>query len=233
MHAEVPKKGALASLKTFIAEYAMIVISILTALGLEHAAQSWHRKHLAHEAAERIQEEVTYNLSELQSSIKKNDAELKKFAELRTFMKDGLEESADKVGQAKTEYDKEFRIKMKERVSADLNFSANAPTLRREAWEVAVASQTASWMEASLLQRYSSIYAVQRDTNSMVAQSMAMINGPTIIGAIPHLELKAKDKGDRDREIYVLVTDIFFQLNVIQANLKALESSIKESSTKA
>lgn len=233
MHAEVPKKGALASFKTFAAEYAMIVISILTALGLEHAAQNWHRKHLAHEAAERIQAEVAYNLSELQSSIKKNDAELKKFAALRTFVKDGLEEGADKSGQDKTEFEQAFRVKMKERLSNELNFSADAPTLRREAWDVAVASQTASWMDSGLLQRYSGIYAVQRDTNVMVAQSIAMINGPTIIGAIPQMELKAKDKGDRDREIYVLITDIYFQLNAIQANLKALESSIKESSTKA
>lgn len=155
------------------------------------------------------------------------------FAALRTFLKDGLAEGADKTGQDKTDYDKEFRLKMKERVSGDLNFSANAPTLRREAWEVAVASQTASWMDAGLLQRYASIYAVQRDANAMVKQSMAMIFGPTIMGAVPHMELKAKDKGDRDREIYVLVTDINFQLNVIQANLKALESSIKENTVKA
>lgn len=82
MHVEVPKKGALASFKAFAGEYAMIVVSILTALALEHAAQSWHRSHLAHEAERRIEAELAENLKELREAREHNAKQLHR---LETF----------------------------------------------------------------------------------------------------------------------------------------------------
>jgi hypothetical protein len=48
MHFEVPKAK---SFKEFGGEYLMIVISIATALALEHSVQTWHRRHMAEQAA--------------------------------------------------------------------------------------------------------------------------------------------------------------------------------------
>ena len=49
MHFEVPKSK---SLREFGGEYLMIVISIATALGIEHMVQTVHHRHKAEEAAQ-------------------------------------------------------------------------------------------------------------------------------------------------------------------------------------
>lgn len=232
MHAELPKKGALASLKAFSAEYTMIVISILTALGLEHAATSWHHKHQAHQAAERIQAELDFNLTELRESIKKNEPELKKYAALQEYMHQVLNESAGKSGRAKADYEEALKPQIKARLDADLKIKFSYPTFRREAWEVAVASQAASWMDAGELTRYSGIYAHQRETSAAIAQSINMVNGPTILGTISHMQLKSKDFEERGREIYRFVSDYYLQLQMLQSNLEALESNVKANAAK-
>ena len=146
MHAELPKKGALASLKAFSAEYTMIVISILTALGLEHAATAWHHKHQAHQAAERIEAEVSTTLKDLRHNIEQNEPDLKKLAALQDYVQEVLEESASKTGQAKTDYEQAIKPQLKQRLDEDLKIAVSIPTFQREAWEVAVASLAASWM---------------------------------------------------------------------------------------
>ncbi|GAB2844441.1 hypothetical protein GCM10027277_10310 [Pseudoduganella ginsengisoli] len=228
MHAELPKKGALASFKAFTAEYTMIVISILTALGLEHAATSWHHKHQAHQAAARIEAEVAGTLKELREAIDGNEPELKKYAALKEYVHGILEESESKTGQAKTDYEQATKVQLQQRLDADMTIKLSFPTFRHEAWDVAVASQAASWMEADELHRYSGIYAHQRESNAMIAQSITMVNGPTIIGALPRLQLKGKSFDERNREVYQLIVDYSSQLRMVQSNLKSLEATIKE-----
>ena len=70
MHVELPKAK---KFKEFGGEYVMIVISIITALGLEHAVQSYHHRHLAHEASVRIEAELRSNLAELDDAITHNE----------------------------------------------------------------------------------------------------------------------------------------------------------------
>ena len=233
MHVEVPKKGALASYKAFMGEYAMIVISILTALGLEHGAQVWHHKHVAHEAAERIYAEIAYNLQEIQKDIKKNDGSLKKITELRTFMKQGLDESAALSGEEKARYDKKFHIELSAQFDKQFEINFGSPAFRREAWEVAVASQAASWLNANELQRYSGIYATMRDITPVLTQSYATITGPTVLGALPQLQLKGGDGEDKVRRLFQLVNDTYFALQFMQGNLHAMEAVIKKDGAKA
>lgn len=230
MHVEVPKKGALASFKAFAAEYAMIVVSILTALALEHAATSWHHQHQAHEAAQRIEAEIAYNLGELQQCIKKNDAEIKKFTELRDFVRDGINDRGDKSGKEKDDYNAEFSRRLNEKMHHQISFHATSPTLRREAWEVAVASQAASWLDSGSLQRFSTVYAMQRDIAPMLASTSATITGPTVLGALPRLQLHGKGK---DQELYRLFSEICNTLEVMQSGMQQLEKSIKDSTVKA
>jgi hypothetical protein len=144
-----------------------------------------------------------------------------------------LEESAGKAGQAKTDYEQALKPQLKQRLDEELKIKIAIPAFRREAWEVAVASQAASWMDAAELQRYSGIYAYQRDSSAMIAQSVAMVNGPTIIGAVSHLQLKSNNFDERSREIYRLIADYHFQLQMVQKQMQALESVIKASAAKA
>ena len=80
MHFEVPKAS---SFKEFGGEYLMIVISIITALALEHGVQTLHHRHLAHEAGTRIDAEIQANVRELDQVLTHNTAELTKLQALR------------------------------------------------------------------------------------------------------------------------------------------------------
>lgn len=230
MHVEVPKKGALASFKAFAGEYAMIVISILTALALEHAATSWHHRHQAHEAEQRIEAEITYNLGELQHSLEKNRARLKQYAELRDFLRKGINGAAGLTGREKADYDAQMNRELEEKLRDGFNLSFSTPTLRREAWEVAVASQAASWMDAASLQRYSGVYAMQRDVAPVMASSLATLSGPSVMGALPQLRLKGEYKS---RDLYQLMSDICMSMELLQGAMQTLEGSFKEAGAKA
>jgi hypothetical protein len=52
----------------------MIVISIVTALGLEHGAQAWYHRHAAQESSAKIDSEIRFNIRELKSSLDHNQA---------------------------------------------------------------------------------------------------------------------------------------------------------------
>lgn len=230
MHVEVPKKGALASLKAFAGEYAMIVVSILTALALEHAATNWHRKHLAHEAELRIKTEVAYNLGELRKTIKKNEAELKKFTELRDFMRDAINETDGMTEKQKAEFAADFNHRYREKTQGHFSMHVSTPTLRREAWEVAVASQAASWLDSASLMRYSSVYASQRDAAPMIATSVATLSSPALMGTMSQMAVKRKKTS---MEIYQFYADLCNTMEVLQSTMRQLESSIEQNTGKA
>jgi hypothetical protein len=156
MHVEVPKTK-LHSFREFMGEYAMIVVSIITALGLEHAVQTWHHRHIAHEATIRIEAELRANLSELDEVLAHNRAEQAKTAKVFDGFLDELRHGVpDKEAIAHLMEQKNF-----------LSLSVHSPTLRSEAWDVAVASQAASWMEPEQLERYARIYAHMRDNKAI------------------------------------------------------------------
>jgi hypothetical protein len=56
MHIHLPKVPH--SWREFLKEYAIIVLGVLTALGLEQAVESIHERNLAHEAQEAIHQEI-------------------------------------------------------------------------------------------------------------------------------------------------------------------------------
>lgn len=156
MHVEVPKTK-LHSFREFAGEYAMIVVSIITALGLEHAVQTWHHRHVAHDATVRIEAELRENLKELDKVLAHNRAEQAKAATVfRGFMGELRQGVPDKEAIAHLMEHKDF-----------FALAIHSPTLRHEAWEVAVASQAASWMEPELLERYAGIYAHMRDNQAI------------------------------------------------------------------
>jgi len=83
MHFEVPKAK---TFKEFGGEYLMIVISILTALALEHAVQTWHHRHLAHEASEKMQIELKQNIRDVKEVLAFNEPKRKALEQAREQM---------------------------------------------------------------------------------------------------------------------------------------------------
>lgn len=223
MHAEVPKKGAMASFKTFIAEYAMIVISILTALGLEHAAQSWHRSHLAHEAEQRIEAELAENLKELRETRAHNAKELKRLQAFREILRDAVIVKRDTAGQAQQDQ----LTDLKKRLEAlpggsNISYSIKTPTLRREAWEVAVASQAASWIPADQLRRLSIAYAQQRDVAPLLSNAVLSVASPSTQHTLAEIRLGKISNADQ----YYLISQLCDSLDLVQASLGSMETAI-------
>lgn len=219
MHFEVPKAG-LKTVKEFLGEYSMIVVSILTALALEHAAQSWHHSHRAHDAEQQIEAELRINLDELHRVTEANRIQLERITKIRKALRDDI--------QAKVA-DKEVGEHLLAATNRSFGLNLKTPTLRREAWEVAVASQSASWMSPALLQRYSALYAQQRDTlDSANTNTQLTLSGPAMMNTLSDLELGKVDPA----ALYHTLRQMESTIDGVQGNLLALEKQMREALAK-
>ncbi|MYM29913.1 hypothetical protein GTP58_16395 [Duganella sp. CY15W] len=210
MHFEVPKAK---SFKEFGGEYLMIVISIITALALEHAVQTWHHRHLAHQAATRIDAEMQANVQELDKVLAHNKAEVKKLNILHDQLLAGLKAKEDSRALAR-------------RLTGDGKFgglSIQVPALRREAWEVAIASQAASWMTQQQLERYSGIYANMRDIQTLAAGGgTVFLNGPEMLNVVGDINI---GEGDA-KAVYHIVRQMVSAYDSIDGNLQSLRDDL-------
>ena len=68
MHIE-PPKVSMHSVKEFFTHYLMIVLSVLTALGLEALLEHMHHAHAAEAAQQAIETELANNVAEIRSSM--------------------------------------------------------------------------------------------------------------------------------------------------------------------
>lgn len=179
MHFEVPK-SKFASVREFAGEYLMIVVSIGTALALEHTVQTLHHRHLAEEAALRMEAEIRYNVAEIEKIGAHNLAKGQELEKQRNrLIKDILGKTPDKIAVEHFATD----------AKGELHLSLQWPSLKHEAWDVAVANQSASWMAPELLQRYSSAYAAVRDLQASTTTSMAFLSGPQMIKTMTDFQL--------------------------------------------
>ncbi len=180
MHFEVPKLPH--SVKEFGTHYVMIVVSILTALGLEAAVERMHHAHAAEKAQNALEAELRTNLAELRSSNAKNAARLKPLEDLCDLL---IKDFDDRVPTA------QIKKQMAEHAKAGIDFGLFYPYLRHEAWDVAVANQSASFMEPEALRRLSVAYAAQREVN--LANLTAFVNLPSFINALTDARVGAND----------------------------------------
>jgi len=177
MHFEVPKSK---KLKEFGGEYVMIVISILTALALEHTVQTLHHKQLAREAAEKIETELRLNAQEVNKVLVHNERDLKEIKRVRAELVQGIR---DKVP------DNELMAHFKTDWKSGVVLSINTPTLRHEAWDAAVANQAVTWMPDEQLQRYVTAYAALRDVQALsTIGGTNFIDGPRMLNTLSDLE---------------------------------------------
>jgi hypothetical protein len=215
MHVEVPK-NKLHSFREFAGEYAMIVVSIITALGLEHAVQNWHRRHLAHEATVKIEAELRYNLKEVNNSLEHNRTEQAKTMKVFQAFLDDLKHGAS---------DKDAIARLMENPE-HFNLSVNSPTLRHEAWDVAVANQSASWMEPERLERYAGIYAHMRDNQAIEhGSNNKFFDGPQLMNVGTDLQLGRASAQDVARVLNQIVS----AYGSVDGNLELLQADLAKS----
>lgn len=179
MHLELPK-ARLQSLKDFAKHYLMIVLSILTALGLEAWIEHVHHADAAAVAVARMSHELSDNLAGLDDAFARNQATLARLRELEQRVRADIAS-----GQTDAQINADIHAH-RELFVVGINF----PTQSTDAWEVAVANQSAGWIDAASLERYSSAYSADRSLTSWVQHdAMLMFDAPRMVDVRSDLQL--------------------------------------------
>lgn len=210
MHVELPKSK---TLKEFGGEYLMIVISILTALGLEQVLEAVHHRHLAHEASDRIEAELRTSVKEINNVLAHNEHDLKQIETVRDALREGI--------LAKTD-DKVLMARFKGEWHGALILGIHIPALRHEAWDAAVANQAVTWIEAEKLQRYATAYANIRDVHAMTVSPSTFLDGPRYMDAVSNFQLGLATPTD----MYRTLTQVQSGYGGIDGNLRSLLKEI-------
>ena len=142
------------SLADFLRQYAMIVLSILTALALERAAVAMHDAGAARDSRLRIEAELVSNLADLRASRQINADNIKA---VQACLKTLIEQL--KAGTA----DPPKVVAML--APALSHFAVSLPSWQRDAWDSAIADQSASHMAAADLRHYAEVFAAARDAD--------------------------------------------------------------------
>ncbi|MES2071504.1 MAG: hypothetical protein V4488_14210 [Pseudomonadota bacterium] len=213
MHFEIPKVH-IKTIKEFAGHYLMIVISIITALGLEQWLESAHHRHLAEIASQQIEQELRANVDAIGVSLTHNTTQLQAVTEMQR----GLAEQI-KAGSPAGEINKYIE----ERIKKQFNLSLEWPTVRHEAWDVAVANQSVTWMDAARLRRYSVAYATQRDGQADTRLgASSMLSGTRFVDLSTDLELGVAEP----RELARVLRQMRSVLGQTQNNLAETKSQL-------
>jgi hypothetical protein len=140
------------SLRQFLQQYAMIVLSILTALALERLAVDWNNHANARASRARIEAELAHDLAELKDSEQTNAINVQNARAvakaLFALVKAGKPNDAAMLEAFKPMFN---------------HFSFAGPSWQRTAWDSAIADQSASHLAPADLGRYAAIYAKEKD----------------------------------------------------------------------
>jgi hypothetical protein len=150
MHIE-PLEKLPRSVREFLSHYAMIVLSILTALALEQVALGLEHRHEGARAKEEIEQEIASNHHRALESLHVTEENAKAWRALlqRTLagIRDGSSTNDSRIAAL--------------RESAPL-FHDAVPPLKSTAWDAAISNHSVNYLGHEDLVRYSEIYSVQR-----------------------------------------------------------------------
>lgn len=217
MHVEVPKSH---SFKEFAGEYIMIVVSIITALALENGVHRYHQNHRAHEAVRNIEAELAANLTDLRATIKKNEAQIATTTKMRDILLANIEAGAsdqEAIGDAIKKAGGNFGIVME------------TPSFQHEAWDVAVANQSLTWVETGRLKHYANQYSNMRDTQTVLAnRGTSFVDNAQIAAAFANFRLREYNA----RDTYRVLTQITSTYEATNSLLKNLTKVLAEEQQK-
>jgi hypothetical protein len=99
------------------------------------------------------------------------------------------------------------------------------PTLRREAWEAAVANQAVTWMPREVLERYAGVYGWIRDTGGMAHIGLpAFVDGPRLADVMSNVQMGSSNP----QEIYRAVNQLIDAYSNLDGNLQALNTMMQK-----
>lgn len=179
MHFEVPRVRV-HSFREFAQHYFMIVLSILTALGLEQWIEHAHHRHAAEQASAQIETELHGTLDSIHGALASNARQLAPLQALKAAI-------SDDVGHGLPDAQINQHIRA---LKDDFVLSVSWPSFATQAWDVAVANQSATWIDIDRLHRYAAAYAAQRDASSWVTHdSTIALNAPRMVDLRTRLSL--------------------------------------------
>lgn len=215
MHFEVPKLP-MRGYKDFAKHYLMIVLSILTALGLEAWIEHAHHTHAAALASHQIEAELQANLDGVRNSYQSNQQRLVSLQQLDDAIakdiRDGKPDTA--INQHIQALKDQFRL------------SLDWPIFANQAWDVAVANQSATWMDRAALSEYSAVYSKQRDAASWMAQdSTLFLDAPKMATLRTRIDLGREVD---PIEFLSVLRQMIITSSETQSQLKQVESQLKQ-----
>jgi hypothetical protein len=215
MHFEIPKLP-MRGFKDFAKHYLMIVLSILTALGLEAWIEHVHHTHAAELASHQIRAELQANLDSVRNSYRGNQRQLVSLQQLDDAI-------AKDIRDGKTDAAINQHIQA---LKNQFNLSLDWPIFANQAWDVAVANQSATWMDRAALSEYSAAYSKQRDAASW------MTHDSTLFLDAPHMAT-LRTRIDLGREVdpvefLSVLRQMMITSGETQSQLQQVESQLKQ-----
>jgi len=170
----------MASFKDFAKHYMMIVLSILTALGLEAWIEHSHHSHAAERSRQRMDQELSRVLQDIQHAEQVDQTSLSNLKSFDAMVAGDLASGLDP---------REITRKILAR-KKDYALKTNWPSLPTNAWDVAVADQSIGWIDTASLQRYSAAYTAERTlANWMLHDSNGLIDAPRLVDTLTDLDM--------------------------------------------
>ena len=215
MHFEIPELP-MRGFKDFAKHYLMIVLSILTALGLEAWIEHAHHTHAAALASRQITAELRANLDDVHNSYRRNQQRLVSLQQLdddiAKDVRDGRTDAA--INQHIRALKKEF------------NLSLDWPIFANQAWDVAVANQSATWMDRAALSEYSAAYSKQRDAANWMSQDSALfLDAPRLATLSTRIDLGREVD---PVEFLSVLSQMMITSGETQSHLQQVESKLKQ-----
>ena len=211
MHVE-PLEKLPRSVREFLSHYAMIVLSILTALALEQVALRLEHRHEGARAQEEIEQEIAGNRKAVEESLAITQANAKAWDALleRTIAEtgDGQGTNASRVATL---------------VDAQRLFLDALAPLKTTAWDAALSDHSVNYLDHALLTRYSEIYATQRFFSQAMWDTVRDSGLRNLSDITRTIYIDKADPG----ETVAVLNERVLVVHVLESHLRQLDSAFK------
>jgi hypothetical protein len=215
MHVE-PLEKLPRSVREFLSHYAMIVLSILTALALEQVALSLEHRHEGTRAKEEIEQEIASNQQQALASLQATQENAKAWQALLDRTLAGLKDGSS-TNQSRLDVLRE----------AGPLFRDALPSLKSTAWDAAISDHAVNYLGHEDLTRYSELYAFQH----LFSQALWDTLRDSAVRDVSQISLAiALDKANPEQTVTTLNSRMR-TISIMQSQLAQLEAALRAAHT--
>jgi hypothetical protein len=201
------------SFKSFMAEFLMIMLGVLAALALEQVAQSILHARAANATKVMLDAEIHTNLKTIRRIRQLHAQRVQSMAFMADLL---LRDIRAGVPDAKI-------IEHFSQARAQGNYfgmNINTPLLQHTDWDIAVADQSAGWMEPDTLRPYAWVYATYKMLpEHLRGKTAQLIHGPEMVDIESNLALGEVDP----RALYRATRQVIAVFEMMESNLRTAE----------